>query len=290
MKYLLYSLRPKHWVKNLFIFAPLVFGKKLFAFPYNLRAVAAFFLFCFAASVAYLINDLFDLKEDKHHPIKRLRPIASGRVSKKLARIAATILALLSIALSFMLDYGFGWIVIIYLAFNFLYSEFFKKLVIIDVCCLAGFFLLRIIAGSMVVKVEFSYWMILMITLLSLFLGFNKRRQDIRLFKANPRLCRHVLSEYNVYFIDQMISIITSSIVVVYMLYTVDVRTVSLVGTNHLLFTIPFVYYGIFRYLYLVHKLNRYADPTRILFSDKTMRLNILLWIASCILVIYFKL
>ena len=157
MKYLLYSLRPKHWIKNLFIFAPLIFGKKLFVFPYNLNTAAAFILFCFAASAVYLINDLFDIEQDRRHPIKRLRPIVAGKVKKELAGTVALILVALSIILSFALDTYLGWTIISYFIFNFLYSTILKKLVIIDVCCLAGFFLLRIIAGSVIAKVELSY-------------------------------------------------------------------------------------------------------------------------------------
>ncbi len=290
MKYLFCDIRPKHWIKNLFIFLPLIFGKKLFVFPVNVKEVIGFFLFSLAASVAYLINDIIDIEKDKLHPIKRLRPIASGKISIRQAQIAACMLGILSIMLSFALDIYFGWVVIAYLVFNFIYTKTLKEAVIVDVFCIGGFFLLRIIAGAAIARVEMSHWIIFMTALLALFLGFNKRRQELRFLKKKAISHRRVLTKYSLLFIDQMVPIITSSIVVVYMLYTVDARTVKEFGTNHLIYSIPFVYYGIFRYLYLVHKRNKGIDPTRILLSDGKMQLNLVLWITICIAVIYFRL
>jgi 4-hydroxybenzoate polyprenyltransferase len=287
MKYLFSSLRPTQWIKNLFIFLPLIFGKKLFVFPTNLKTVIAFCLFSLAASVVYLINDIIDIEKDKIHPTKYLRPIASGKVSIRQAIITAFILAALSVTLSFMLNIYFGYIVIIYLAFNFIYSKILKEVVIIDVFCLSFFFLLRIMAGSVTAEVELSYWIIMMTALLALFLGFNKRRQELKLLELKATHHRPVLTKYSPYFIDQMIVVITSSIVIVYMLYAGDARTVREFGTKNLMFSIPFVYYGIFRYLYLIHKVKRDDDPTRILLSDRMMQLNILLWIVVCSTVIY---
>lgn len=289
MKHLFYSLRPKQWIKNLFLLLPLVFGKKLFVFPANLRSLIAFLLFSAAASTVYLINDIIDVDKDRSHPTKRLRPIASGKVSIRHARITAFIISTLSVALSFMLDICFGWVVVAYLIFNLVYSLILKNAVIIDVFCIGGFFLLRIIAGSVVLKVELSHWIIILTALLALFLGFNKRRQEVRWLERKAASHRQVLGRYSAYFIDQMIAVITSSIVVVYMLYTVDGRTVKEFGTKHLLYSVPFVYYGIFRYLYLIHRFKKDGDPTRILFSDGKMRLNIALWLITCIMVIYFR-
>lgn len=161
MKYFLFSLRPKQWIKNLFIFLPLIFGKKLFVFPANLSSAAAFLLFSATAGSAYLINDIIDLEKDKLHPAKRLRPIASGKLNKGQARISALILGVLSVVFSFMLNSHFGWVVIAYLVFNLIYSRILKDIVIIDVFCIGGFFLLRIIAGSVVAEVELSHWIIL---------------------------------------------------------------------------------------------------------------------------------
>lgn len=290
MKYLFFSLRPKQWIKNLIIFLPLVFGKKLFTFPVNLKTVVAFFLFSLTAGVVYLINDIMDFKQDKRHPTKRLRPIASGKVTKEEAKLTACILGIVSIVSSFILDIYFGWVAVAYLVFNLIYTKILKEVVIIDVFCIGGFFLLRIIAGTAVTKVEFSYWMIFMVVLLAFFLGFNKRRQELKLLTGKAGAHRHVLTRYNIAFIDHMIPVITSSIVVVYMLYTVDDRTVRIFGSNHLVYSIPFVYYGIFRYLYLIHKRGKGGDPTRILLSDAQMQLNLVLWIIVCIAVVYFGL
>lgn len=290
MKYLFFSLRPKHWIKNFFIFLPLIFGKKLFLFPDNLYALFAFFLFCLAASAVYLTNDIVDIKKDKLHPAKRLRPIASGKVSVRTAQITALMMGLLTIVVSFFLDIRFGLVIITYFIFNILYSKFLKDIVIVDVFCLAGFFYLRIIAGAVIADVVISNWILFMTALLALFLGFNKRRQELKLLEKKASSHRRVLTHYNAYFIDQMIPVITSSIVVVYMLYTVDARTVTQFGTNHLIYSIPFVYYGIFRYLYLIHKKRQDGDPVRILMSDRKMQVNLVLWAAICVLVIYFGL
>jgi 4-hydroxybenzoate polyprenyltransferase len=285
------ALRPKQWIKNFFIFLPVIFGGKLFEPAVVFHCVIAFFLFSFAASAVYLINDVIDIEKDKLHPIKKLRPITSGKVSLVQAVIMAAILAVVSIPLSFLLNARFGAIVLAYLLLNFIYSKFLKEVVIVDVFCVSLFFLLRIMAGSVVSGVELSHWIVFMIALLALFLGFNKRRQEINLLSETAGGHRGVLKKYHTYFIDQISSIVTSSIVVVYMLYTVDARTVKVYGTSHLIYTIPFVYYGIFRYLYILHdKYQGEGDPTRILFADRKTQVNIVLWLLTCIAVIYFGL
>ncbi len=289
IRYLFFALRPEQWIKNLFIFAPLVFGKKLFIFPINLKSVVAFFFFSLTASVVYLINDSLDFKKDIQHPTKCLRPVASGEVSIRQAQIIAFIIGVLSISFSFMLDIYFGCVIVSYLIFNFIYTKFLKEIVIVDVLCIGGFFLLRIIGGSIIAEVTMSHWVILITTLLAFFLGLNKRRQELNLLGGNPASYRQVLSKYNTYFIDQLIAVSTFSIVVSYTLYTIDSRTVRDFGTKHLIYSAPFVYCGIFRYLYLIYRLNKDGDPTRMLLSDTIMKINLVLWIAVCILVIYFK-
>ena len=287
MKYLFFSLRPKHWIKNLFIFLPLIFAGKLILFPASLKTAITFCLFSLGASTAYLINDIIDLKIDRFHPTKRLRPIACGKVTLKQASIAVIVLGILSISLSFILDVGLGYILIIYLALNFIYSKYLKDKVIIDVFCIAIFFLLRILSGSIAAGVNPSYWIIIITVLLALFLGFNKRRQELKLFGHNAARYRHVLNKYNIRFIDRIITVITLLLLTTYALYTVSLRTTAVFGTKNLIYTIPFVYYGIFRYLYLIHKIKNDGDPTRVLLSDRKLQLNITLWIIVCILVIY---
>jgi len=290
VKYLFYSLRPVQCIKNLFIFLPLVFGKKIFLFPNNVKTVFAFFIFSMAAGVVYLVNDIIDIDSDRVHPIKRLRPIASGKITKKQAIYTACILTIVSLGCSFALNTYFGWVIICYLGFNLLYSKFLKKLVIIDVFCVGAFFLIRIIAGSVIAEVRPSYWLVILTVLLALFLAFNKRRQELKMLNRKSSSHRQSLIKYNQYFIDQMISVLTSSIVVVYMLYTIDVRTVKQFGSKHLIYTIPFVYYGIFRYLYFIHRKHTYGDPTRILVSDRVMQINLAIWFFVCVVVIYFGL
>lgn len=288
MKNLFFSLRPKHWIKNFFIFLPLIFGKKMFVFPQNLNSVIAFVIFCMASSAVYLINDIIDIEADKAHPVKRLRPIASGSVNIRQGIFIASILGILSIACSFMLNFHFGYVIIIYLAVNLIYSKALKNLVIIDVFCIGFFFLLRLISGSIVAGVILSHWIMIMTVLLSLFLGFNKRRQELVFFGRETENHRHLFTKYNLCFIDQMTTIITSSIVAIYILYTVDARTANEFGTRNLMYSIPFVCYGLFRYLYLIRKISSDGDPTYVLLSDKMMQLSIVSWIIVCIAVIYF--
>jgi len=284
------SLRPKQWVKNLFVFLPLVFGKRLLEFPVNLRTVGVFFAFSLAAGAAYLINDVLDAPTDRLHPKKKLRPVASGMLSERLAIISACILACLSIAISFVLNVSVGYVVAGYVVFSVVYTRFLKHVVIIDVFCLGGFFLLRILAGSLIVEVQMSHWIISMTVLLALFLGFAKRRQELQDIEKNGgESHRPVLAHYDLHFIDQITVVITSSIVVAYMLYTVADRTVATFGTDHLMYSVPFVYYGIFRYLYLMYRLGEGDDPTGVLLSDRKLQINLILWIIVCIAVIYFK-
>lgn len=288
LKNLLVSLRPKQWIKNLFVILPIIFGRKLFVSPENINTVIAFLLFCMASGVVYVMNDILDVEKDKLHPDKKQRPIASGRVTVRHAAGFALLLGCLSILFSFLLDKTFGWTIIVYLVFNLLYTRVLKEAVIIDVFCIGVFFLLRILAGGVVAKTGVSHWILFMTTLLALFLGFSKRRQELSLYGKTAASHRSVLAKYNPYFIDQMVAVITSSIVIAYMLYTVDGATVGRFGTDHLMFSIPFVYYGIFRYLYLIHEKHQDADPTRLLLSDGKMQINLALWVAVCVGVIYF--
>jgi len=288
MKYLFFALRPRQWIKNLFIFLPLIFGGKFFSLYTWISASLGFIVFSMASSCVYLTNDLIDLENDKLHPTKRLRSIASGKITKMHACILALALGAVSISSSFILSINFGWVITTYFILNLIYSKALKNIVIIDVFCLSAFFLLRILGGSIVAQVELSYWIVFMVSLLALFLGFIKRRQEIRLLGKKAVAHRDVLKKYNRYFIDQIVGVVTASIVVAYMLYTVDPNTVKNFGTMHLTYTIPFVYYGIFRYHYLIHKFTKEGDPTRILLSDRMLQLNLVLWISMCIAVIYF--
>jgi len=288
IKYIFLSLRPKQWIKNCFVFLPLIFGKKLFVYPANVHTLMAFALFCITSGVIYLINDATDIEQDRSHPTKCLRPIASGKLSLGQARIAALLLGSLAIAGSFILNIYFGWVILGYIALNVMYSMALKNMVIIDVFCIGAFYLLRIAGGGVVGVGGISHWIIIMTVLLALFLGFNKRRQELTLLETTANQHRSVLAKYNLYFIDQMIAVITSSIVVSYMLYTVDARTVKEFGSIKMIYSLPFVYYGIFRYLFLIHKACLSDEPTILLLSDKMLQVDIALWIVVCIAVIYF--
>jgi len=290
VRYLFFSLRPQQWIKNLFIFLPLIFGKKLFVFPVNLKVLAAFFLFSLSAGAAYLINDVIDFEKDKLHPIKQTRPVASGKLSIKNILIAACFLGILSVAFSFILNISFGWVVIVYLVFNLIYTKILKEIPIIDVFCLGFFFFLRILAGGVIAQVQLSRWIVVMTILLALFLGFNKRRQELKLTEEKANSQRPVLNKYNIYFLNGIITVLTVAMMVVYTFYTFDRRTLHEFAINHLVYSIPFVYYGILRYLYLVYTQGRGEDTTQILLSDRPMQLNLLLWLIVCIVVVYFGL
>ena len=280
-------LRPYQWVKNLVVFMPLVFGQKLFDSVLLLQCVGAFIAFSLIASSTYVFNDVNDLLQDQKHHEKRLRPIAAGAISPAHAKMLGWSVLILGFAVGGMISRELAGVLFLYLVLNFFYSRFLKNIVILDVFTLAVFFVLRICAGTVVTHVAYSFWMIFELILLAMFLGFNKRRQEIQLAEAHPEDFRHVLLKYSLYFIDQMISVITSSLVVVYMLYCIDHDTVAKFGTRQLILSIPFVYYGIFRYLYLVHKIKMGEDPTRVLVKDRMIQINLVLWIIVCILIIY---
>lgn len=286
---ILISLRPKNWIKNLLIFLPLIFGGKLFNPTAFTETIIAIILFSLTSSAVYVFNDVIDINYDKHHPEKKKRPIASGKLTESNALAIIIILVTVSIYCSHLLDKELALIIGAYIVLNIFYSIIFKNIVIIDVLCIAVFFLLRVMAGTTVANVVYSHWMIFMVCLLAIFLGFNKRRQELSHFKEDHKKVRPVLRKYNTYLLDQMISITTASVVIVYMIYTVDSRTIATFGTNHLMYTIPFLYYGIFRYLYLVHKKNIDGDPTSALVSDLTTQINIVFWVFTSIAVIYLR-
>jgi len=288
VKYLFFALRSQQWVKNLLIFFPLIFGKELFVFPVNLKAFFSFLLFSLTASVVYIVNDVIDIKKDRIHPVKSLRPIACAKISTQQAWTAAFLLGSIAIILSFALDVYFGYIILCYLVFNFIYSKFLKDYIIIDVFCIGCFFLLRIIAGSVVAKVELSLWSIILTSLLAIFLGFIKRRQELELLQTKAKQHRKSLAKYSVHFIDRWIVMITAAILITYTLYAINSKTAQGMETRSFIYSIPFVYFGIFRYLYLIHKTKNDGDPTHILFSDRLLQCNIAFWVSFCIAMVYF--
>ncbi len=282
------AMRPQQWTKNLFLLSPLLFSQHLFERETVMRSFAGFIIFCLIASAVYLINDLLDQERDREHPVKKQRAIASGALSRSSAISAMLILFGISAAGSWMLGLPFFLTVLGYFSLNVIYSSFLKETVIIDVMTIAFSFLLRIIAGAFAIEVPMSEWLLICASLLALFLGFSKRRHEITLLESTASAHRPVLQEYNTYFLDQMISLVTAATLVCYMLYTVADDTVEKFGSKNLLLTVPFVLYGIFRYLYLVHQKKTGGDPTSELLTDKPLLVNVCLWGLSVILIIYF--
>lgn len=265
-----------------------MFSKRLFESQSFLEVLIGFFLFSLASSSVYIFNDIRDIENDRQHPKKQLRPIASGKISISFAMSLSIILGMISLVTSFYIKSAFGLIVLGYMILNILYSMTLKYLVILDVMTIAAGFVLRVMAGAEIVEVYPSSWLIICAILLSLFLGFSKRRHELVLLTDKANNHRAVLKHYSSYFLDQMVAVVTASTVISYMLYTVSEATVQFFGTRHLVWTVPFVLYGIFRYLYLMHRREEGGDPADVLLRDRPMLVNFSLWIIICIIIIYF--
>ena len=288
LKGILVSMRPAHWVKNLIIFAALVFAEAYMIPGKIYLAILAFLAFGFGASSVYLVNDIFDRENDKNHPIKSRRPVASGTLAIPAAAVAAIILLALSIALGIYINSSTSLVLIVYVALNLAYSTILKHLVIIDVMSIAAGFVLRAVAGGLAIDVPISAWLLVCTTLLALFLGFGKRRHELTLLSQNAIGHRRALEHYSTPFLDQMISVVTASTVVAYAFYTLSPEVAEHFGTKWLSITIPFVLYGVFRYLYLIFHKEMGGNPTRLLLTDPPLLLCVLLWLASVLLVINF--
>jgi 4-hydroxybenzoate polyprenyltransferase len=279
-------MRPKQWTKNVVVFAPLVFDEKLFAPHLFGRTLLAFVLFCLISSTVYIINDLVDIDKDRQHPRKRLRPLPAGTLSPGVAGAAAGAFILVSIPLALWLDRGFAIILLSYLLLNIAYSFYLKHLVIIDVLVIAAGFVLRVAGGVAVVGVErFSPWLYLVVTLGALFLGFGKRRHELLLLDDNADTHRAILAEYTVPFLDQLIGLVTSTMVIAYSLYTFSAP--NLPDNHAMMLTIPFVLYGLFRYLYLIHVKKEGGAPEELLLSDKPLLATGVLWVLAVVWVLY---
>ncbi len=283
---LLSSMRPKHWVKNFIIFAPLVFSNNLFVLQPALRALAAFGIFCLLAGSVYLLNDLFDIEKDRQHPVKCKRPLPSGKLKPQIAIVVLIAMSLGSLAAAFTIDLLFFSFALAYFVNNLAYSTYVKHIVIVDVMSIAFGFVLRVLAGAAAIDVPTTPWLLMCTVLLALFLGFAKRRHELVLLNDHADSHRKVLVHYTPYFLDQMIMIVAASTVMSYALYTISPETVAHFGTKNLIYTIPFVLYGLFRYLYLAHLKDEGGSPTRVLLTDKPLMFNIFLWLASCVLIV----
>jgi 4-hydroxybenzoate polyprenyltransferase len=286
LKQLLITMRPKQWTKNLFIFAALLFDLKLFDLTYVVKTVLAFVLFCVLSGCVYLINDLVDIDKDRQHPVKRNRPLASGKLKRSWAVTTATVLPLITLSLSFLLQPLFGLIGLVYFVIQLLYSFGLKNVVILDVLIIAAGFVLRVAAGSAVAEAQrFSPWIYVCVTLLALFLALGKRRNELTLLDANALEHRKVLQEYSPQLLDEMMALVTSSTVIAYSLYTFSAD--NLPANKSMMLTIPFVLYSIFRYLYLIHQKNLGGSPEEILIKDVPFMVSNLCWGTVVVLILY---
>ena len=287
LKHILLSMRPEQWIKNFFVFTALLFSKNLLNPSKDIEAIIGFVIFCMVTGCAYMVNDLVDLEKDKLHPVKSRRPLASGKLKKETAAKIIVLVCLASLFFAFYMNILFGFIVLAYFLLNIGYSIYLKNIVIIDVVSIAAGFVLRVLGGAVIISVVASQWLILCTILLSLFLGLSKRRHELILLEDSATSHRRVLEHYSPYFLDQMIAVVTASTLICYALYTMSKDTIEKLGTSKLIYTIPFVLYGIFRYLYLVHQKEEGGSPTEIMFTDKPMIINICLWVISSVVFIY---
>ncbi|MFD3271640.1 decaprenyl-phosphate phosphoribosyltransferase [Paenibacillus dendritiformis] len=277
------QLRPKQWVKNLLVFAALIFSIKISNLEMLYNSVIAFTLFCLVSSCVYILNDFLDREADSNHPIKKKRPMASGALNPYLALILGFLLLCLSLTFSYYLNIHFFLVLAVYFITNLLYSLRLKHIVIIDVMSIAAGFVLRAVAGGLAINVPFTPWFLICILLLSLFLAISKRRQELFLYVGNKEASRKVLRSYSTEFLDQLNSIVTTATIISYSLFTFTSN-----HTIYLMWTIPFVIYGIFRYLYLIHIEEKGEMPDKMLFEDKHILITVCLYAVSVISILYY--
>ena len=288
-KALLKTMRPKQWVKNVFIFAALVFDVKLFKLAPLLNTVLAVIAFCLISSAVYLVNDLVDIEKDRQHPTKRNRPLPSGQLSPKVALVAAIVIPVVVIPLSFVLSAPLGLIVGGYFALMMFYSFYLKHIVIIDVMTIAAGFVLRVAAGVVVIDVaRFSPWLYVCMTLLAIFMGVGKRRHELFTLGENANSHRAILEQYSIELIDQMSVVVTSAVIVAYSLYTFSAQNLPKIdGQPLMMLTIPFVLYAVFRYQYLIHVKKEGGTPEEIVLKDMPLILDLALYGIAVLVLMY---
>ena len=281
------TMRPKQWFKNVFIFAALVFDRQLIALEPLLITLAAAFLFCLASSLVYMINDLSDIESDRQHPTKKHRPLASGQLSKQTALTSALILALVTFPPAFILDLWLGLLISMYFILMLVYTLWLKHMPLIDVMIISAGFVLRVAAGVVIIETErFSPWLFVATVFLSLFIGLGKRRAEIELLEADAPSHRRVLDGYSLELLDQLLTIVLSSTLMTYCLYTFSAAITP--GSYHMMLTIPFVIYGLFRYLYLIRIEHCGGAPEEIVITDRPMQATIALWGLTVLMILYF--
>ena len=281
-------VRVPQWIKNFFVFVPLLFSQHLFDKDYLFTSLAAFVVFCLASSLIYVINDIIDIKADKAHPTKKNRPLPAGVISKRSALIVAVVLTAVIVILLPQFNKEFLYFVTAFVLLNIFYSFWFKHIVILDVFSIAAGFAIRVLAGAVVISVPISSWLILTTIFISLFLGVMKRHSELILVEESENApSRKVLSQYSLNFADQMATVAAAGVIICYALYTVSERTVSAFGTESLIYTTPIVVYGIFRYMYLEYISNKGDNTTKIVFSDLQIILTVLIYTITTVLIIY---
>lgn len=285
---LIRTMRPQQWTKNAIVYAGLVFDGKLLQVDLFILTTIVAFCFCLASSSVYILNDLVDIEKDRRHPRKRLRPLPSGQLNPQLAMVASILLGAISIIVTTWIDVRIGAILGLYLVQNVAYSFYLKNVVLLDVMVLSLGFLLRVVAGVLVVDVaNFSPWLYVCVTLLALFLGFGKRRHEITLLAGQAAAHRASLGQYNLPLLDQIIGIVTTSIFITYTLYTFEAQT-AMAGNGQMLLSVPFVFYFIVRYLYLIHVEKLGGAPDELLLKDRHMIVTSLLWMVTVVVLIYW--
>lgn len=284
---LIRSLRPEQWTKNLIVFAALIFARRLLDPAAVGRSLAAFLIFCALSGVVYLFNDVRDREADRLHPHKSRRPIASGALAVSTALIWAAALTAVGLAAAFTLSFGFGVIAAAYLVLSGLYTSWLKHIVILDVLVIAIGFSLRAEAGGLAIGVPVSDWLLVCTILLALFLGLSKRRHELTLLAGRATEHRRILEEYSSYLLDQMIGVVTASTLMAYIIYCTSPETIERFGTDLLVLTTPFPIYGIFRYLYLVHRKDGGGSPSEMLLTDRPLLACVGFWGLAVIAIIY---
>lgn len=287
LRTILQTMRPRQWPKNIFIFAALVFDRQLDDPLPLLVTLIAFALFCLGSSLVYIVNDLLDLEADRQHPMKKHRPIASGSLSQTSAILSAVALGALTFPLAFLLNFNFGLILVGYVAVMLIYSIWLKHVPLIDVMIIASGFVLRVAAGVVVISPHrFSPWLFVTTTFLALFIGLGKRRAEISLLVDEAGIHRRVLDGYTLELLDQLLTIVLSATLITYCFYTFSSPITP--GNHIMMLTIPFVIYGLFRYLYLIQLRNAGGAPEEIILTDHPMQATIILWGLTIIAILYF--
>lgn len=281
-------IRPKQWLKNFFVFAPILFAGQLLSLDYFIKNFVAFLAFCGVSGLVYIINDITDIESDRIHKKKRFRPLASGDVTIKQAKVFFVFVAVITTILCYKLNIYFASIVIIYFFINLLYSLWVKNIVLVDVFFISFGFILRVTGGAAAIDVSISSWMILTTIFISLFLAISKRRAELSQNDSeNLDRQRKVLSHYDIAFTDQMNTVAVTGTIICYALYTVSEKATSAFHTDNLIYTTPFVIYGMFRYLYLIHKKNLGESPEQIVTKDIPLIVVVALWFLVSVAIIY---